>query len=261
MLFGLECGSVAVYGVSILACFVFGLARGKPVRKANSHIIFFFFLYMIALCFLDMYSSWGRIRESDGFHVDMIRFAKSLGFTGVFTLIVTNMISGFSIFTLIHGATLAFTYFALYMSMIEHTYSERVGWLVAYSATNAVRLFYLLKEIVDGKHYNPVVLKTVTLFNILYNAIYFVAFVMSDYFQGLISVYTMNVIMSTVDLILVPLCTFIISHFGWSAIRHLIDDRDPNNKTAIASNASIAQAYKNGTMTKEELRILYHTHY
>jgi uncharacterized membrane protein len=254
MLVILECTSLVIYGVLIVLCFVFGLARGKKVRKVLAHFVFFFLLYMMMLCWVGMTSAW----FVDG--IDIVRFSKNIAFSLLCMLVVTNIVNKFSAYTLIHLVNFTFAYYAMYNAFILDHYGERLTWLEICGVVSACRLAYLVKEILDGKNYNPIIAKTVVTLNIIYDVTFFVVFVMSPYFQSLISLYTMNVVMSIFDLSIIPLCSLIIVHYNWISIAH--SDVDKNAETVSLTNIQreVEEAFLRGELSHEDIMRKHHTY-
>lgn len=218
MLFVVECISLAAYAVTILLAFILGLARGKRTRKVIIHLVFFSLFYMIMLCWIDMTSSWEVLRSSDDVHIDVIRLTKNAIFSGVCALIITIIINKFSAYIIIHALNFTFAYFTLYKSMSSDEYKDRLTWLEVSCVLSVLRFFYILKEIIDGRRYNPAIAKTVVGFNLIYDILYYMLFIMSPYFQDMISLYSMNLAMSIIDLSLIPVCSLIVVHYNWISI-------------------------------------------
>ncbi|OQW70853.1 MAG: hypothetical protein BVN35_17730 [Proteobacteria bacterium ST_bin11] len=260
MLFVVECASLVVYAVTILLAFVFGLARGKRARKVIIHFIFFSLIYMIVLCWIGMTSAWNIVRPSDGERIDMVRFTKNVVFSSTCVLIVTNIINKFSAYTIIHGLNFAFAYFSLYNAMLDDLYEDRLTWLEISCVLSIFRFFYLLKEIIDGKRYNPIIAKVVVGFNIAYDILYYMVFIMSPYFQNLISFYSMNVVMSVLDLVFVPLCALIVVHYNWISMSQDYSNQQQDYLAVNAAQRKFENEVASGKISRREVRDAFHSH-
>lgn len=226
----------ALYIVTFAVCVIFGPAKGHPIRKTNAHYIFFYLLYMAALCLASSLTTW----EYNG-HIDMLRLLKSFVLVGTLTVILTNIINGVSLCMLIHVQNLVLTTFFLFMSLNGSSTNQRITWLVIYAVFSCIRLFYLLKEALFILPCNPRFTKYLAGYIILYDCVYFVATIVSPYFQELVSESTYLFFMDIVDVVVSVLCTFPIVHYGWSVIPHATTNIRPSQISMLVNGGEWTQ--------------------
>lgn len=220
--------SSGLYIVTFAVCVILGPAKGHPTRKANAHYIFLYLLYMAGLSLASTLTFW---EYND--HIDMLRMIKSFVLVGAFTIILTHVINGVSLYMIIHVQNLLVSTFFLFMSLNAPTSNKRITWLVLYAVASCLRLFYLLKEAMYVLRCNPKFTKYLAGYIIVYDVIYFVATVISPYFQSLISEGTYALLMDIVDAVVSILCTFPIVHYGWSVVPHTTTTIQPNEITNL----------------------------
>ncbi len=233
-----------LYFVTFVVCMIFGPAKGQAKRKANAHYVFLYLLVMAALSLADSLTSW---RYND--HIDMFRITKSFVLIYSLSVVLTNIINGVSLYMLLHVQNIIVSTVFLFLSLNAATTSMSYVWLVVYSITSLVRLFYLLRESLRMFKFNPTFTKHLAMYIIIYDIVYFITTVISPYFQHLISTETYRFTMDITDAVVTILCTFPIVHYGWSTVRH---------RRTIIKEGQITDAHANGLWSIDAIWELSH---
>lgn len=235
-----------LYFVTFVVCMIFGPAKGQPKRKVNAHYVFLYLLIMAALSLADSLTSWKYDH-----HIDMFRIAKSFTLIYSLTVVLTNIINGVSMYMLIHVQNIVITTVFLFLSLNASTSSKSIVFLVVYSVATLVRLFYLLRESLHNFKFNPSFTKHLAMYIIFYDIVYFIATIISPYFQHLIGLETYKFLMDIVDASVTILCTFPIVHYGWSTVKH---------RRAIVTEGQITESYRLKRLSKEDIWAMSHVY-
>ncbi len=231
MLTALEYTSLSIYGVFIVVCFVLGMARGKRSRKIVSHLVFFFLVYMMLLCWVAAKSAWTGVTTI---------LMKNAAFSCVCLLIITNIVNKFSIYMFLHLLNLAAECLALYMSVVEVDFDKKTTWLEVAWVIAAVRFSYLFMEIVEGPNYNPFVPKVVITFNIVHEYFCLMFYTMSPGFQDIIDVRTMMIVMGILNLVAFTSCALFSVHYNWLSIaRSSHTSKEKTSRTLVMMDHSL----------------------
>lgn len=233
-----------LYFVTFIVCMIFGPAKGQTKRKTNAHYVFLYLLIMAGLSLADSLTPWQY-----NIHIDMFRIVKSFFLIYSLSVVLTNIINGVSLYMHLHIQNIILTTIFLFLSLDASNRSNRIVWLVIYAVASVIRLFYLLRESLHMFKFNPTFTKYLAMYIILYDIVYFVATIISPYFQGLISTETYKFVMDITDAVVTILCTFPIVHYGWSTVRH---------ERALIKEGQISRAYQDGTLSTEAIWDMSH---